>query len=231
MNINLLIVLHIIFWLLIGIFEDKILKTNYFNKKFFKSYYLKRLDNFMIPRHMVNSLKVNKDGFVEMLNDKAYLFKFGIFIPFLLFMILWPFIAYCWYIKNYVVVLSLISFIILPIYCSLINTWKYYHSNYDKLNENYPYVHSYYTFGLHYNLVTFIIFPMIVIKLYINPDLISILLFIIILIKLHVYLFIEKIDLYFNLSILEAKNLSKIIIFESIFVVIIGIILITNGLY
>ena len=66
MNINLLIVLHIIFWLLIGIFEDKILKTNYFNKKFFKSYYLKRLDNFMIPRHMVNSLKVNKDGFVEM---------------------------------------------------------------------------------------------------------------------------------------------------------------------
>lgn len=55
---------------------------------FFQSVFLKKATDIKTK----NNLKVNSEGYVELLNDKAQLFYFGFITPLFLFLLLWPFI-------------------------------------------------------------------------------------------------------------------------------------------
>ena len=77
MNIGVLVFGNAIFWIIVAAFEDKFLKSDFFCNNFFDSYYLKNIKDFEISKQMKNFIKINEDGFAEMLNDKAYLFKWA----------------------------------------------------------------------------------------------------------------------------------------------------------
>lgn len=217
MNIGVLVFGNAIFWIIVAAFEDKFLKSDFFCNNFFDSYYLKNIKDFEISKQMKTSIKINDDGFAEMLNDKAYLFKWGVTAPLILFLMFWPVIYICWVNNIMFVSYLFISMIILPVYTAVIMGIKYVFTDYDRLNENFPYNQSYYTFGLVNNILTYIALPAFIVGFYIKPSVGIFLSIVLLIIKLHAYIFIEVFDSYFNLNILETKNLNRIWIFEILF--------------
>ncbi|MBR3213800.1 MAG: hypothetical protein IKF79_04700 [Methanosphaera sp.] len=226
----------IIIFILSVLIYDKIYKLSIFNRNnkcyFIVSLdYLKECANNLSENDKKNKLiiiknngvkmlnrfyHVDKMGNITILNEKGRLIEQGIVIPLYLLLLTWPVLVIF---HNNVMFLVVVTTLLLWIYNSIMIYLRYkFDQTIDLMNSKYPYKHSYITYMIFFNRLFLIESSFILLPVFATDNIYAVILLIYILFRLNYHIFIDKIDKYFNLNLLDKRKMDLKIYIQYILV-------------